>query len=245
MKGLGTDETTLIRVLAQKDALQIAAIRDRFATLHRRDLLADIKSETSRWFEYGLLAICRGPLQQDVYMLREATNGLGTKEKVLNDVLLGRSNADMLAITHAYLNTYQRMLVNDVTGDLSGKTKQHFAMVLTTPRAEDAAPVIGADIERDVNDLYEATEGKWGTDEIRVCSILTMRNDNQIRAIAHEYQKKFAGTLADVIRKVCYPSSPPRACLSNLGRERTDHFSHTGILRPHGRGASVPAESCT
>ena len=62
MKGFGTDEKTLIRVLATKDPLQIAAIRDAFSRLHRRNLEADIKSETGGWLETGLIALTRGPL---------------------------------------------------------------------------------------------------------------------------------------------------------------------------------------
>lgn len=51
-------------------------------------------------------------------------------------------------------------------------------------------------------ELYRATEGKVGTDEMMVCSILSTRNDNQIRAINHAYEQKFRRRLEDVIKKV-------------------------------------------
>merc|ERR1712230_337207 len=60
----------------------------------------------------------------------EAIKGLGTKESVLNDVLLGRSNADMRAIKQAYQETYRRALETDVKGDLSMKTERLFSMVM-------------------------------------------------------------------------------------------------------------------
>jgi annexin A7/11 len=202
MKGFGTDEKALIRILATKDPLQINTIRDAYTRLHRRDLIADIKSETSSWLEAGLVALARGPLQNDVHQLREAMSGMGTKEKALNDVLLGRTNADMNAIKSEYLRVFRRRLEDDVKGDLSMKTERHFLIVLGAQRAEDAAPIVKAEIDRDVNDLYGATEGKMGTDEMRVCSILSTRNDSQIRAIAYEYKQKYARNLEDVIRKV-------------------------------------------
>jgi len=201
MKGFGTDEKTLIRVLATKDPLQMAALRDAFTRIHRRNLEADVKSETGGWLETGLIALVRGPLLHDVHSLRDAMSGLGTKEAVLNDVLLGRSNADINAIKSEYQRVFRRRLEDDVRGDLSLKTERHFMIVLGAQRAEDAAPVVQAEIDRDVSELYTATEGKVGTDEIKVCSILSTRNDNQIRAIAYTYQQKYARNLEEVIRK--------------------------------------------
>ncbi|KAL2141878.1 hypothetical protein VTI28DRAFT_1861 [Corynascus sepedonium] len=228
MKGFGTDEKTLIRILSNKDPLQINAIRDAFTRLHRRDLVADIKSETSGWFEAGLVSLARGPLLSDVHLLREAMSGVGTKEKALNDVLLGRSNADINAIKSEYHRVFHRRLEDDVRGDLSMKTERHFMIVLQAQRAEDSAPIVKADIDRDINDLYNATEGKIGTDEIKVCSILSTRNDNQLRAIAYEYQQKFARNLEDVIRKE-FSGHMEDALLFQL-RSAVDKYMHHATL---------------
>ena len=207
MKGFGTDEKTLIRTLAEKDALQINVIRQAYTNKFNRQLIADVKSEVSGYFEEGLCAIIRGPLQQDVHLLFDAMDGIGTKEKVLNDVLLGRSNADIRAIKDAYQKTTRKSLENDIKGDLSMKTERHFLMVLAANRNEESVPVIPQDIDRDVMDLYKATEGKVGTDELLVCNILTQRSDAQIRAIAHTYKAKFTRDLETVIRKVISPRS--------------------------------------
>lgn len=184
MKGFGTDEKALIRALATKDPLQINVIRMAYNQRFGRDLIKDVKSEVSGWFEEGLCAIIRGPLNQDVHLLYAAMDGPGTKEKVLNDILLGRSNADMRAIKETYHKTTHRSLEHDVKGDLSMKTERHFLMVLAANRNEESAPVIPQQIDQDVMELYKATEGKTGTDELLVCQILTQRSDAQIRAIA-------------------------------------------------------------
>jgi annexin A7/11 len=203
MKGFGTDEKTLIHVLAHKDPLQMAAIRQAYNQRHHRTLETDVAGETTGYFEEGLLALIRGPLRQDIYILHQAMSGPGTKETVLNDVLLARSNADLAAIKGAYKATYGRPLESVVQDELSMKTERHFMMVLAGNRAEDSAPVIPQQIEQDAMELYKATEGKVGTDEILVCSILSSRNDAQIRAIAHAYESKFRRSLESVIIKVC------------------------------------------
>jgi annexin A7/11 len=161
-----------------------------------------VKSEVSGWFEEGLCAIIRGPLETDVHLLKNAVHGPGTKEKVLNDVLLGRSNADLRAIKDAYQRTYRTSLEADIKADLSMKTERHFLMVLAANRNEESAPVIPQQVDQDVMEIYKATEGKVGTDELLVCSILSNRSDAQIRAIAHTYRQKFTRDLETVIKKV-------------------------------------------
>ena len=209
MKGFGTDEKMLIRVLADKDPFQVRVIRDTYKRKFNRDLIHDVKSEVSGWFEEGLCAIIRGPLETDVHLLKAATEGPGTKEKVLNDVLLGRSNADLRAIKDAYQRTYRTSLEADIKADLSMKTERHFLMVLAANRNEESAPVIPQQVDQDVMEIYKATEGKVGTDELLVCSILSNRSDAQIRAIAHTYKQKFTRDLETVIKKVPPPLSMP------------------------------------
>ncbi|KAK5452211.1 hypothetical protein LTS15_007276 [Exophiala xenobiotica] len=199
MKGFGTDENALIRILAKPDPLQMALLKNTFNQRHRRDLEKDIRSETSKYFREGLVALVQGPLMHDVHSVHEAIKGLGTKESVLNDVLLGRSNADMRAIKQAYQETYKRALETDVKGDLSMKTERLFSMVMAATRNEESAPVVPHELERDVTELHRAMDARVGTDQVTVCSILSNRSDGQIRALAHHWQQKYHNSLEKVI----------------------------------------------
>ena len=202
MKGFGTNEQVLIQILTQRDPIQINLIRDAFTHRLRRNLEADLKSETRGYFETGLVALCRGPLIQDCHVLHDAMKGIGTRETELNDVLLSRSNADMAAIKSTYHQLFHRSLESDLRGDLSMKTERHFMIVIGANRAEDSAPIIPQQIDQDVLEIYKATEGKMGTDEIQVCSIMSLRNDNQIRAIAQVYEQKYKKPLERVLEGV-------------------------------------------
>ncbi|CEJ85831.1 Putative Annexin [[Torrubiella] hemipterigena] len=228
MKGFGTDEKALIRILADKDPLQVEVIRTTYDRELRRNLISDLKSETSGYFEMGLLQLARGPLLSDVHNLFDAMAGPGTKERVLNDVLLGRSNADIRAIKSAYQHTYHRSLEDAVKGDLSMKTERHFMMVLAANRAEDSAPVLPHQVDNDVMELYKATEAKMGTDEIMVCNILTHRNDNQLRAIAHAYKHKFNKDFESVIKSE-FSGHMEDALLFQL-RHAVDKYMHAASL---------------
>ncbi|PNP52336.1 hypothetical protein THARTR1_07116 [Trichoderma harzianum] len=228
MKGFGTDEKTLINVLSRKDPLQIEVIRSTYERSFKRRLVEDIKSETRSWFEFGLVQLARGPLLADVHNLFDAMAGPGTKEIVMNDILLSRSNADLRAIKSAYQHTFRRSLENDVKGELSLKTERHFLIVLAANRAEDSAPVNPQQVEEDVMNIYRATEGKVGTDEILVCSILSNRNDNQIRAVAHTYKQKFNRDLDTVIQSE-FSGHMKEALLFQL-RHAVDKYMHAAQL---------------
>ncbi|MCJ1308367.1 hypothetical protein MMC25_002020 [Agyrium rufum] len=201
MKGLGTDETALIRVLSHFPATGIAPLKATYQQRHNRSVEKDVASETSSYFKLALTSILRGPLEQDVWLLNNAIKGLGTKESMLNDVLLSRSNADMNIIKQTYQRTYNRSLEADVKGDLSLKTERLFSMVLAATRQEDSAPVLTQSVEADVAEIHRATEARLGTDQITVCAILTNRSDGQLRAIASAYEQRYRLTLETIVGK--------------------------------------------
>lgn len=238
MKGFGTKEGWLIDELADKDPFQVEAIKEAFTSLHRRVLLRDIDDETSGWFGYGMMQLARGPLLTDVHMLHDAMGGVGTKETVLNDVLLGRSNADINAIKSKYVEIFKRDLVAAVKDDLSFKTKRHFEIVLSAQRIEDSVQPVQTDIDMDVDALYSATEGKLGTDEIRVCSILSTRNDQQLRAIADAYQRRYARDLAVVIKKE-FRGHMEEALLFQLNKALNSHMHQAELLEVAMKGAGT------
>ena len=205
MKGFGTDERTLIRVLSRKDPLQMALLTSTFQRQYGKSLQVWIQSETGDYFREGLLALVRGPLQQDVYNAHRALKGMGTKETLLNDVVLSRSNADLNAIKQEFYRAYHFPLEKEVREDLSLKTEKLFTMVLAARRAEESAPVIPQQVDQDVADLYRATEGRSGTDQVVVCQIFSSRSDAQLRAIALEYELRYRSWLDRVIEKVSLP----------------------------------------
>ena len=199
MKGLGTDEAALIRTLSHISPLEIPALKQAYQARHHRILETDVEKEVSGYFELCLLSILRGPLQQDVWSLHHALKGAGTNEDLLNDVLIGRSNADINAIKQTYQRTYRRSLEHDVRDDLSAKTERMFSMILAATRQEDSAPVIPQSVDADVSEIHRATEARVGTEQLTVCSILTNRSDAHIRAIAHSYEHKYRRPLEKVL----------------------------------------------
>ena len=202
MKGFGTDEALLIRVLSHFPGPEVPHLKAAFQQRHHRSLEADVKKEVSGYFETGLLSILRGPLMQDVHILNKALKGAGTNERMLNDVLIGRKNADLREIKRAYHATYNRTLEKDVAEDLSLKTERLFGMILAANRAEETTPVIPQATENDVQELHRAMEGRSGpgADQLTVCNILSSRSNGQVRAIAQAFEARYRRPLESTLK---------------------------------------------
>ncbi|KZF21665.1 putative annexin [Xylona heveae TC161] len=206
MKGFGTNEGTLIKVLAPADPLLMTRIRETYKRYFNRDLQQDIIKETSGRFEDVLVALVRGPLQNDVHNIRSALKGAGTNETVLDDALLGRSNADMHAIQREYQRTFNRNLLDDVRGDLSFKTEVLYEMVLSAQRDEESPHINPQLVDQDANQLHQAIKGKLdktgnGNKQQSVCHIMTKRSDGHLRAVAHHYERTYHKSLEEAIKK--------------------------------------------
>jgi len=200
MKGFGTDEKALIAVLAKKDPLQMETIRTQYDQRMMRNMTGDLEKETSGYFAKGLVELSRGPLVSDCWNLKEATRGMGTKEVVLDDILIGRSNADMNAIKEKYQQLFKTTLEADLKADLSAATEQMYMMIIAARRAEDSHPVNPQEIEQAVTELQAGMGGFAGKNAPQVCQILTSKNDAQIKAIAQSYQQRFQKSLDSVIK---------------------------------------------
>jgi annexin A7/11 len=166
-----------------------------------RDLAKDIESETRGDLETALLALVRGPLQNDVRTLEKALDRAGTDEDALNDVLLCRSNADVRAIATEYKRVIRKELAADIKDDVDDTLFRMYSMVLAATKAEDAAPVIPTDIDHKASELHRATEGVIGANAVAASQVLTSSNAQQIHALSDAYRRKYHRSLEDVVEK--------------------------------------------
>lgn len=195
MKGFGTNQKVLISILCKADPLAIERLKDTFSKRLGRDLKKDIISETSGNFENVLVALVHGPLKQDVYAIRKALKGAGTDEAILDDVLLGRSNADLLAIKQAYSAEFKgRSLEADVRDDLSGDVRALYNIVLTASRPEENVPITADAINQTVKDLHHAM-GTLMPNAAVVSRIFARHSHHQLRQIKQQYDLQFKSVL--------------------------------------------------
>ena len=80
MEGFGTDEATLIKVIANRTNRQRQDIKAKYKATYGRDLIEDLKKETHGKLESAFVALFTDPIEYDADSLRGAMKGLGTNE---------------------------------------------------------------------------------------------------------------------------------------------------------------------
>jgi annexin A7/11 len=188
MKGLGTDEVTIINLLVARSNSQRQEIRQKFKLMYGKDLINELKSELSGNFEGVVLAVMEPARLYDAKCLRRAMRGPGTDEAVLIEILCTRTSSEIYEIVEAYKKEFKRNLEKDVVSETSGHFKRLLVSMCQGAR-EETATVDMEKAKREAQELYQAGEKKWGTDESKFNQIIALRSFPQLRATFDEYIK--------------------------------------------------------
>lgn len=189
MKGAGTDEPAIIEVFTKRSAKQRLQIALYFKTMYGKDLLHDLKSETSFNFKDLIASMMHDNAHFEAWTLRRAMKGAGTDEQALIEIICTKTNAEIRAMKAAYVDLYPgRDIEKDVRDETSGHFKRLLTSCLTANRQEDV-PVDREKARQEAADLHAAGEKKWGTDESKFNHILAMRSFDQLMATFEEYRK--------------------------------------------------------
>uniref|UniRef100_A0A8C7E1E2 Annexin n=1 Tax=Oncorhynchus kisutch TaxID=8019 RepID=A0A8C7E1E2_ONCKI len=176
MKGAGTDEAAVIEVLARRSIAQRQRIKEAYKQTVGKDLTDDLQGELTGNFENVVLGLLMTAPVYDAYELRNAMKGAGTEEAALIDILASRTNAEIRAITAVYI-----------------KGSSYTVHSLSVPCIDTFA--VGS------QDIYEAGEARWGTDEVKFLTVLCVRNRNHLLQVFKEYQKISGRDIEDSIKR--------------------------------------------
>lgn len=200
MKGLGTDEKTIIDVLGHRINEQRQKVLGTYKTNLGRDLLKDLHSEISGSFRDIIEALMMTPINFDAYSYRKAIKGIGTDESILIELLTTKSSEEIIAAREAYKTLYNRDLEKDIIGDTSGDFKNVLVALLQAYRPV-GYKVDVTQAKTDAKKLLEAGVNQRGTDESIFVMILVAKSYAQLRATFEEYETLAGHSIEDAITK--------------------------------------------
>ncbi|KAL7742584.1 hypothetical protein ACLKA6_007559 [Drosophila palustris] len=200
MKGFGTDEDKLIEIICRRNNEQRQEIQRQYKTHFGKDLIEDIKSETSGNFEKLLVGLLRPIVDYYCAELNDAMAGLGTDEEVLIEILCTLSNMEIHTIKNQYLRLYGAHLESELKSETSGNFKRLLTSLCTAARDESGRTDINM-AKDDARELLKAGELRVGTDESMFNMILCQRNYQQLKLIFQEYEGMTGHSLEKAIKK--------------------------------------------
>ncbi|XP_030647386.1 annexin A1a [Chanos chanos] len=201
MKGLGTDEDTLIEILASRTNKEIKEIKRVYKEEYKKELEDDIKSDTSGDFRNALLSLCKAarnedPLvyddqvENDARALYEAgEKRKGTDCTVFIDILTTRSASHLRKVFERYSKFSDVDVAKAIDLELKGDIERCLVAVV---KCAGSKPAFFAE------KLNLAMKGSGYKGKI-LTRILVSRSEVDLGAIKQEYQKKYGKSLYQAI----------------------------------------------
>ncbi|XP_070821012.1 annexin A1a [Chaetodon trifascialis] len=195
MKGLGTDEDTLIEILASRNNTEILDIKKAYKGEYKKDLEEDIRSDTSGDFRAALLALCKAGrtegvceqlIDSDARALYEAGEGRKGKDcSAFIDILTTRSAPHLRKVFERY-SKYSKV---DVAKAIDLEMKGDIESCLTA-----VVKCAGSRSAFFAEKLHAAMEGK-GTKKPILTRIMVSRSEIDMKRIKDDYKKNYGKTL--------------------------------------------------
>jgi len=195
-KGLGTDEKTVIQILANRSKFQLEEINREYKIQSKshNTLEHGLKHEISGYFLKLALNIITPTIILKKDALREAVVGLGTRERVLIDVLSQSSNAELSAI--AQDSKLKEQIISDVSGDF-----KHLIEELLNARRPEYGQIPPQTAEEIAHRFYKAGEGRLGTDDREYINIISQNSLEALVQVDALYKTKHKHGLKKAIGK--------------------------------------------
>uniref|UniRef100_A0A3Q0SRW0 Annexin n=1 Tax=Amphilophus citrinellus TaxID=61819 RepID=A0A3Q0SRW0_AMPCI len=188
MKGAGTNEATIIDILACRTNAQRQRIKVAYKQTVGKDLADDLSSELSGNFRSVVLGLLMPAPVYDAYELRTAMKGAGTEEACLIDILASRSNGEINTINEVYKKGNRVTIIS-------------IHLVSMFAGRDESDKVDEAQAVKDAKEIYEAGEARWGTDEVKFLTVLCVRNEKHLLRVFEEYQKISGRDIEESIKR--------------------------------------------
>eukprot|EP00051_Salpingoeca_urceolata_P001038 m.38178 g.38178 ORF g.38178 m.38178 type:complete len:877 (+) comp11155_c0_seq3:295-2925(+) len=203
VKGLGTDDTSLVEVVCTRTNQEIRALKHHYKELYKRDVVADVRSDTSGHYQKLLLAVLAGTrdesnhidieeVKEDAQQLYSAGEGrMGTNESVFIEILTQKNYAHLRAVFAQYSKLEDFDIEKSIVRETSFNLK---AGLLTLVKAARSKPRLFAEL------LNNAVKGA-GSNAARIIRILASRSEIDLYDICDEYMDMYKESLENRLRR--------------------------------------------
>ena len=193
----GKDEEGIITFTLNHSNEQRVKLRADYQAKYNKDLLKDFESNFKSDFKEVLIGLYKSPSEYDADLLYNAMKGIGSDKEVITEVLCFRSDR-INEIKEKFKEKYGKELIPEVKSETSGDYQKIALLLLEGNRDKNSSP----DLEKctkNAKELYEAGEGKIGTNEKVFIEKFTSLSPEELLLTCKEYHKNHKKNMLDCI----------------------------------------------
>ncbi|MBA0854849.1 hypothetical protein Goshw_005884 [Gossypium schwendimanii] len=191
----------VVRIFVNRDSNALKLVCQTYSHWYGQDLLQFV-SNVQRNNSFARIAYLRmvEPYERDAQLLRHSLFGGSLNLNTLIEVACTRPSSELLQIKHCYQTQYKSDLEKDLTMKISGGFKEILVTVLRSCRNYRSKVDMSLAM-CDAKTLYEALESGKNIDQRTIISVLSRRNNGQVRAILSSYKQLYGHELSKSVKR--------------------------------------------
>ena len=203
MKGLGTNEDTLIEILATRSNERINRIKQRYSEMYNRNLVADVESDTSGFFREILRKLLEAnrpnnpyPDEQECSRNAKELYDAGVQRKGKEQltylyILTQKSREELAMISKIYYKWYSKTLFQEIESLFSGDARRVLKAIVYALLSPS---------EYFAYRIHKAIKG-LGTNDTILIRVLVSRDEIDINRIKRYYKQLYQKELYEAVKE--------------------------------------------
>ena len=202
MKGIGSDKDIITEVLCFRNPERINQIKEKFQEKYGKDLVAEIKSETSGDYQKIVLKLLEGDRTQDGKADVEKCSGIadelykagegkiGTDESIFIKYFTSLSPNELLIVCKEYHKKYKKNMLDVIENEFGGNEKKLLTVMLYA---------LFSPSEFFAKQIMESIKGV-GTDDVKLIRSVITRYSIDMKKVKKYFKKMYNKELLDEVK---------------------------------------------
>jgi len=202
MKGIGSDKDIITEVLCFRNPERINQIKEKFQEKYGKDLVAEIKSETSGDYQKIVLKLLEGDRTQDGKADVEKCSGIadelykagegkiGTDESIFIKYFTSLSPNELLIVCKEYHKKYKKNMLDVIENEFNRNEKKLLTVMLYA---------LFSPSEFFAKQIMESIKG-IGTDDVKLIRSVITRYSIDMKKVKKYFKKMYNKELLDEVK---------------------------------------------
>ena len=202
MKGIGSDKDIITEVLCFRNPERINQIKEKFQEKYGKDLVAEIKSETSGDYQKIVLKLLEGDRSQDGKADVEKCSGIadelykagegkiGTDESIFIKYFTSLSPNELLIVCKEYHKKYKKNMLDVIENEFNDNVKKLLTVMLYA---------LFSPSEFFAKQIMESIKG-IGTDDVKLIRSVITRYSIDMKKVKKYFKKMYNKELLDEVK---------------------------------------------